>query len=94
MQSPPAQGWWIETAAIIGGLHGARALTPAWVDKLIGRRGADDDGQDFRLLARVGESFATAFPPRRATDQMDDSDDPTSWPLVGSAGNRARFLLV
>ena len=31
--------------AAVGALHGARALPTAWVDGLIGRTGADDDGQ-------------------------------------------------
>ena len=36
--------------AAVGALHGASALPRRWVDGLLGRTGADDDGQVFRLI--------------------------------------------
>jgi ADP-ribosyl-[dinitrogen reductase] hydrolase len=43
--------------AAVGALHGANALPEAWIDGLLGRTGADDDGQVFRLLAQAGDRY-------------------------------------
>ena len=43
--------------AAMGALHGASCWPSAWVDGLLGRTTADDDGQVFRLLADAGAKF-------------------------------------
>jgi ADP-ribosylglycohydrolase len=44
--------------AAVGALHGAEALPRAWVEGLLGRTGADDDGRVFGLLDAAAEAFA------------------------------------
>jgi ADP-ribosylglycohydrolase len=39
--------------AIVGALHGRKALPREWVDGLLGRTGADDDGRGFELIAET-----------------------------------------
>ena len=43
--------------AAVGALHGASALPAEWIDKLLGRTTADDDGHVFRLLAQAGDRY-------------------------------------
>ena len=50
--------------AAVGALHGASALPSQWIDGLLGRTTADDDGQVFRLLARAGDSYGYGVSPR------------------------------
>lgn len=49
-------------ASIVGGalgaLHGADAFPSRWVEGLLGRTGAEDDGQLFELIERAVERFA------------------------------------
>ena len=39
--------------AIVGALHGRKAFPQEWVDGLLGRTGADDDGRVFELIAET-----------------------------------------
>ena len=39
--------------AVVGALHGRRALPGRWIEHLSGRTGADDDGRVFELMARA-----------------------------------------
>lgn len=50
--------------AAVGALHGASALPAEWIDKLLGRTTADDDGQVFRLLAQAGDRYGYGVSPR------------------------------
>jgi ADP-ribosylglycohydrolase len=43
--------------AAVGALHGARALPAAWRAGLLGRTGAADDGEIFRLTERAVHSL-------------------------------------
>ena len=43
--------------AAVGALHGASRLPAAWIDALLGRTSASDDGAVFRLLADAGDTF-------------------------------------
>lgn len=50
--------------AAVGALHGASALPPEWIDGLLGRTTAGDDGQVFRLLAQAGDRVGNGVSPR------------------------------
>ena len=43
--------------AAVGALHGRRNLPSSWIDNLLGRTTAVDDGRVFELLARAGSAF-------------------------------------
>ncbi len=43
--------------AVLGALHGRRALPPRWIDGLTGRTGADDDGRVFELVTLALDRF-------------------------------------
>jgi hypothetical protein len=43
--------------AVVGALHGRRGLPPEWIDGLLGRTGADDDGRVFELIAETRHSL-------------------------------------
>lgn len=44
--------------AVVGALHGKAGLPHRWIEGLLGRTGADDDGRIFVLLARAQELWA------------------------------------
>jgi ADP-ribosylglycohydrolase len=52
--------------AAVGALHGASALSPAWIDNLSGRTAETDDGRMFMLLAAAGDRFGHGTTPRLA----------------------------
>lgn len=43
--------------AVLGALHGRRALPSRWIDGLTGRTGADDDGRVFELVTLALDRF-------------------------------------
>lgn len=49
--------------AAAGALHGASRLPGAWLDGLLGRTMADDDGEVFRRLAQAGERYGYGITP-------------------------------
>ena len=50
--------------AAMGALHGLSAWPDAWIDGLLGRTGASDDGAVFRLLRAAGERWGYGVSPR------------------------------
>jgi ADP-ribosyl-[dinitrogen reductase] hydrolase len=50
--------------AAVGALHGAARLPVEWVESLLGRTGADDDGKVFELLAAAGSTYGYGVSPR------------------------------
>jgi ADP-ribosylglycohydrolase len=43
--------------AAVGAFHGRRALPSEWIDGLLGRTTADDDGRVFELIAQARERW-------------------------------------
>ena len=46
--------------AAVGALHGRSGLPARWIDNLLGRTTASDDGQVFRLLEKARQKWWSA----------------------------------